>query len=243
LAGAVLVSLTMSGSASAAEKQPPLAAKRLASQAFGRCTALKNKAGAFKLLTRADSTAPVSKRDSEVMDPVFDYECGSRTLTTLTNGSVIASYRPWAFRGIVADGVVFQWFRKRGPTDFSAVPPLSYAEMPASPTAKFMANYKAEARSTVLQEWEDARTELALEGLAECATRKSPEQIRMLGFTTIDSPEERSLLRDVAPLLGSCLPQGVSFKMPLAALRGPLMIAYVRLAYPLSEYARSESRR
>jgi hypothetical protein len=109
--------------------------------------------------------------------------------------------------------------------------------MAASPPPELMAKVKPEARAIAIREWDDVRTELSLEGWAECATRRSPENIRMIAFTNVDSPEERVLLRDLAPLLGSCIPEGVSFKMPIAVLRGPLMIAYVRLAYPLSSYA------
>lgn len=234
--GGLLACSMLHTQALAADKGPTLLEKRQAAQAFGRCTARRHKEHAIMLVMGPEKFGKLTWSDKMGIRSLSDYECAGKTLTKLVDsGSVIATYKPWAFRAIVAEGLVYQWFKKSGPIDLSEIEPLSYE--PVSLPEALLGRLSSQGQTTVAQELEEARTAQMLETLAECAVRKSPEKTRLLAFTQIGSAEERSTLREIGASLGGCLSKGVSFTMPTAALRGPLMVAYVRLVYSMNSYA------
>ncbi|MEO6389032.1 MAG: hypothetical protein ABIT16_10800 [Croceibacterium sp.] len=134
--------------------------------------------------------------------------------------TITGAWAPGIFRKIMADGLVRNYFKTSGPTDFSAVAPL---DPDFSMTELFSSDLPREAQLA-----------LAVDYIAECATRREPEAVRQLAQTDINSTEELAALRGLAPAFGACLPPDIAVNYPRYLLRDSAVLAYARLVYSLA---------
>jgi hypothetical protein len=128
-------------------------------------------------------------------------------------GYKLPGYPTAAMRYLVANGLVRVDFRDRGPTDFSAVPPLD-----TKPPKANKEDPIATARALADQ-------------IGECTARVSPEEVRKLALTDAASDAEMAQVQALVPTFAQCLPPGVQLAFPPSVLRDASVLGYARLAY------------
>jgi hypothetical protein len=184
--------------------QPPLDARRKAGQVFGQCIAGK------PWLHSAAVTFLLSGRERDGQK-LADSDCFQEAIAAGRIEADAGSFPVPVMRSLIADGLILIDFRKTGPTDFSATPPLAAAS--------------GTGDSAVV-----APTPPVADKLGECAARLSPEGVRRLALTTAASDEETSELRQLVPTFAQCLPPGVKLAFAPSVLRDASVLAYARLA-------------
>lgn len=208
--------------AQAADKELSERESREIGQKYGACVAAKR----FLKQRAIDFVVKGLTKDGQQLS---QYDC----LQVAADGyfrSTSALTGKWdqsVFRKLVADGLVRTDFTTSGPTDFSAVPPLD---------PSFSMEKLAESKMPP-----ELQMTLAIPHIAECATRKEPEAVRLLAQTSVGSPEERTALRALAPVFGGCLERAVAVNFSPSLLRDNAVLAYARLAYSLPAPAGQEA--
>lgn len=123
--------------------------------------------------------------------------------------------RPASLRGVSFEYLYRRSYIARGPTDFTAVPPIDYTTGEGVETAR---NRLAAA---------------ALRSVFDCAVRGDPANARAFVLSIVGDPSETSALRALLPALQRCLANGASFDINVMMAKG--MTAEV--LYRLSERA------
>jgi len=189
------------------DKRPSVEVLRKVAEKVGECIAGSRHGQAVDLV--------LSGKDSDA-DGIATVACFYKGLTSQNvRGYALQVYPTAAMRYLVADGLVRTDFRDRGPTDFSAVPPLD-STPPKGNKAADQAVLKAR--------------ELA-DQIGECTARVSPEDVRRLSQTEAASDAEIAQIKALVPTFAQCLPPGVQLAFPPSVLRDSSVLAYARLAY------------
>lgn len=131
--------------------------------------------------------------------------------------------RAWRSRAAIAEALI-----RRNPAAFRSVailaaPPIDWASAPA------LLDAKADP-ATVAREAEIILAETQMSALGECVVRADPSAAFDVVQSKIDSDQEMSKLRALAPKIAGCVQQGQTISFNRTNLRSAMALAYYRLA-------------
>ncbi len=153
------------------------------------------------------ATPPDSAESDRLWPTIAQTSCLSIGNLTLTDAG---------FRGGAYGRLYKSDFGKKGPGDFSAVPPIDYGQS---------------VDSTVAQQ----RTDIAARQFADCVVRADPADSKALVLSRIASSDETEAFDRLQPAARNCLNRGISATFTKAALRalvGEVLYRLSRAARP-----------
>ena len=120
---------------------------------------------------------------------------------------------PWnVVRTAIIEALYVERYGRRGPTDFSQVPPIDY-----------LAGYPAELPA-------NARTVVALGKFGDCVGRKDPVNARALAVSIPGSADETQRFRFLSPSFNACVIQGEKLTFSKSVIRGAVSEGLYRLS-------------
>lgn len=190
---------------------------------FGDCVAEKHYPDAVAYILESPDNRTAAKKYRKLIDS----KCMSEAIEGTSISGVRFSGNTFAFA--IAESLVRRDFASSGPQTFSDRAPLVHRALEPedeAALAKLSEKKRAEADKDRMRD----RAWLLISKFGECAVRLAPEPTRMLAQTRVGTPDEWTLLKEMAPNFSACLPNGVELKFQPLQLRGTLMANYFRLA-------------
>jgi hypothetical protein len=201
-------------------------ARRVADD-FGACVTFRYERAARRIVTE-----PIGH--DELFDRFRSEISGACIEQNEVSGAPVRVFFAYpTVHAVLADNLIKRQFRRSGPVDFSAVPPIAPIPAPPLPDEATMAGMDERERTFALAQHSSQDAWITMQRIGICTARRVPEAVRQVALTQVGSDEERAAIRLLGPEVGGCVPTGVTVRLRPAELRMAVALGYYRLASAL----------
>lgn len=134
-------------------------------------------------------------------------------------------------RYALADALVRKEFPTAPAMDVVNIAPLWHEQFDAAAYLPPPGKKRSAKKQALWNEYAlETQASIFISKFGECVVRANQKQTHALLLTEPASDAERAVLKNLAPVLGDCLPAGQSFRANQSMIRGTIAINYYRLA-------------